>query len=44
MDSAKLLSLTRTLIDVTAEKKKYNREVNEQIKKLKEDIEEEARG
>ena len=44
MDSAKLLSLTRELIDVKRVKKEYNKEVNERIKGLKEQIEEEAKG
>ena len=44
MDNAKLLSLTRELIDITRKKKDYNKEVNERIKGLKGQIEEEAKG
>lgn len=38
MDNAKLLSLTRELIDVEREKKEFNAETNQRIKKLKEDM------
>ena len=38
MDSAKLLSLTRELMDLEAEKKSFNADTNGRIKKLKEDI------
>lgn len=38
MDNALLLSLTRQVLDLKEEKKKFNREQNEQIKDLEAQI------
>jgi hypothetical protein len=41
-ESDLLLALTRELIDLKAEKKKFNKEMNESIKAVQERIEEEV--
>jgi HAMP domain-containing protein len=42
-DQTKLLEATRRLLDLKTEKKKYNKEINDQIHKTEEEIKELAR-
>lgn len=43
MDENKLLEATRRLLDLQTEKKKYLKEINDQIRATKDEIEELAR-
>jgi HAMP domain-containing protein len=42
-DQTKLLEATRRLLDLKTEKKKYNKEINDQIHETEEEIKELAR-
>ena len=42
-DNKRLLEATRILLDLKTEKKKYNQEINDQIKQVEEEIKELAR-